>query len=268
MSRRSPSKVSEHSPACLPTRCSAVKSFERHQLILDQASSGEPVTIDALIDATGASPSTVRRDIKALEESGRIVSLRGGAIRLEDAATEVPVAAKSLINPDEKRSIAEAAAALISDGDTIYLDSGTTATEVMRALHGITVHVITSNTHALALPIAPTVTVTVLGGDLLPDIGSVAGPITDRELNDLYFDKAFIGVTGIDADAGVTTFDIREATKKRVVHAHSRHTYVLADSSKFDHISLCHAFPLADCTVITDKQGDVLSAAGAAVIAT
>lgn len=244
-----------------------MKSFERHQLILDQAASGEPVTIEALIDVTGASPSTVRRDIKALEDIGRIVSLRGGAIRLEDSASEVPIATKSLINRDQKTAIAEAAAALVSDGDTIYVDSGTTATELMRALRGARVHVITSNTHALSLPLTPSISITALGGDVLPEIGSVAGPITDRELADLYFDKAFIGVTGIDADAGVTTFDIREANKKRIVHAHTRHTYVLADSSKFDQVSLCHSFPLADCTVITDADGDVLQHAGAAVVA-
>ncbi|KTR39207.1 hypothetical protein NS263_11040 [Curtobacterium oceanosedimentum] len=244
-----------------------MKSFERHQLILEQAAAGDPVTIEALIDVTGASPSTVRRDIKALEDTGRIVSLRGGAIRLEDAASEVPIATKSLINRAQKTAIAEAAAALVADGDTVYVDSGTTATELMRALRGSRVHVITSNTHALNLPLPPSVTVTALGGDVLPVIGSVAGPITDRELADLYFDKAFIGVTGIDAAAGVTTFDIREANKKRIVHAHSKHTYVLADSSKFNQVSLCHAFTLAECTVITDADDEVLQHAGAAVIA-
>lgn len=244
-----------------------MKSFERHQLILDHAASGDPVLIDDLVEATGASPSTVRRDIRMLEDSGRIVSLRGGAIRIEEPAYEVPAAAKSLINRDEKAAIAGAAAALVGDGDTIYVDSGTSATELVRALIGVRVHVITSNTDVLALPIPPTMTITVLGGDLLPEIGSVAGPITDRELSDLYFDKAFIGVTGIDAGAGVTTFDIREANKKRLVHDHSKQTFVLADSSKFDHISLCRAFPLTDCTVITDADGAVLAAAAAAIIA-
>jgi hypothetical protein len=101
------------------------------------------------------------------------------------------------------------------------------------------VHVITSNTQVLGMVPRPKVTVTALGGDYLPDIGSVAGTMTDRQLEDLYFDRAFIGVTGIDADAGVTTFDIREANKKRLVQAHSRETVVLADSSKFDVVSLC-----------------------------
>lgn len=244
-----------------------MKSFERHQLILDHAASGEPVSINALVDATGASQSTVRRDIRELEESGRIVSLRGGAIRLEDPAREMPIDAKSLINREQKNAIAAAAAELVTDGDTIYLDSGTTATELMKALRGVKVHVITSNTNVLALPMPSSISVTVLGGDLLPEIGSLAGTLTERELDDLYFDKSFIGVTGISESAGVTTFDIREANKKRIVHEHSRHTYVLADSSKFGKVSLCRSFPLAECTVITDADGEELETAQSAIIA-
>lgn len=244
-----------------------MKSFARHQLILDHVSSGEPVSIDDLIEATGASPSTVRRDIRTLEESGQVVSLRGGAIRLEESPRELPAAAKSLINPAEKAAIATAAAAIVDDGDTIYIDSGTSLTEFFRALHGVRAHVITSNTQILTLMPDPAVTITALGGDYLPDIGSVAGTITDRELGELYFDKAFIGATGISAAAGVTTFDIREANKKRIAYEHSRSTYVLADSSKFDHVSLCRAFMLAECTVVTNAHGDVLQSAKATIIA-
>jgi len=109
--------------------------------------------------------------------------------------------------------------------------------------------------------------VTALGGDYLPDIGSVAGTMTDRQLEDLYFDRAFIGVTGIDAEAGVTTFDIREANKKRLVQAHSRETVVLADSSKFGVVSLCRSFGLGVCTVVSDRADPVLDAAAAFVVA-
>jgi DeoR family transcriptional regulator, fructose operon transcriptional repressor len=244
-----------------------VKPTARKQLILDHVASGEVVSIDDLIEATGASPSTVRRDIRALEATGQIVSLQGGAIRSEDRATELPAATKSLINRAEKAAIAVAAAAIVRDGDTIYVDSGTTATEFMRALRDVRAHVVTSNTQVLALKPDPKVTITAVGGDFLPDIGSIAGTITDRQLSELYFDKAFIGVTGISESAGVTTFDIREANKKRIVLEHSRETYVLADSSKFGTISVCRAFALQDCAVITDAHADFLAAARDVIVA-
>jgi DeoR family fructose operon transcriptional repressor len=101
----------------------------------------------------------------------------------------------------------------------------------------------------------------------VPATEPMSGTMTDRQLEDLYFDRAFIGVTGIDADAGVTTFDIREANKKRLVQAHSRETVVLADSSKFDVVSLCRSFGLAACTVVSDRHAPVLDAAAAYVVA-
>lgn len=245
-----------------------MKSYARQELILERVSSGQTVTLDELIDATGASPSTVRRDVRALEEAGRVVSLRGGAIRTDDKTVELPAAAKSLIHREEKLAISRAAAQLVQDNETIYLDSGTTALEMVRNLHGQRVHIITSNTQVLALPIPESITVTALGGDFLPDIGSVAGTMTDRDLSDLFFDRAFIGVTGVSAHAGITTFDIREANKKRIVQSHSRRTYVLADSSKFGKSSLCRAFGLGDCTVITDQNHELLREAGDSIVAT
>lgn len=235
-----------------------MKSYARHELILDRVATGETVTLDELMDATGASPSTVRRDVRALERAGHVVSLRGGAIRVEDRTSELPAAAKALINREEKTAIAHAAAGLVRDNETIYVDSGTTALELVRSLHNVRAHVITSNTQVLALPLPKTLTVTALGGDFLPDIGSVAGTMTDRELAELFFDRAFIGATGVSTDAGVTTFDIREANKKRIVHSHSRETYVLADSSKLDRVSLCRAFGLSDCTIVTDADSPLL----------
>ncbi len=245
-----------------------MRVFDRQELILDRVAAGQPVLIEELVQATGASASTVRRDIHALENAGRVVSLRGGAIRAADRAAEIPAALKSRINRDKKVAIARRAASMVHSGDTIYVDSGTSLTEFMLALPAIDVHVITSNTHVLGMTFGTGVSVTALGGDYLPAIGSIAGTMTDRQLQDLYFDRAFIGVTGLHRDAGVTTFDIREANKKAIVQAHSRDTVVLADSSKFDVISLCRSFALSDCTVVSDRSAPLLEAAKGFVIAT
>lgn len=162
--------------------------------------------------------------------------------RSADRAAEIPAALKSHINRAEKIAIARRAAGMVRAGDTIYVDSGTSLTEFMLALLAIEVHVITSNTHVLEVTFGTGVSVTALGGDYLPAIGSIAGTITDRQLQDLFFDRAFIGVTDLHRDAGGTTFDIREANKKAIVQSHSRDTVLLADSSKLDVISLCRSF--------------------------
>ncbi|WP_255521783.1 DeoR/GlpR family DNA-binding transcription regulator [Frondihabitans sp. VKM Ac-2883] len=202
-----------------------------------------------------------------MEEAGQLVSLRGGAVRLDDRPVELPVFAKSLIKKAEKAAIGRAAAELVHDGDTVYLDSGTTATSMIQHLRGIRVHVITSNTQVFALPIDKKVQITVLGGDYLNEIGSIVGAMTDRMLGDLFFDKAFLGANGISRDAGVTTFDIREANKKRLAHEHSRETFVLADGSKLGQVSLCRSLDLSSATIITDEYADVLTAARAYLVA-
>lgn len=244
-----------------------MKAYSRHRLILDKIGDSDSVSIDELIAATGASPSTVRRDIRVLEEAGQVVSLRGGAVRRDHRFTELPAAAKSLLNQPEKAAIARAAASLVEDGDTIYLDSGTTATSMLEYLQGTRVHVITSNTQVLAAQISPTISITMLGGDYLPDLGSIVGALTDRMLNDLFFDKAFVGTNGISRSAGITTFDMREANKKRLAHEHSQKTFVLADSSKLGQVSLCRAFELNDATVITEKYAEVLQGAHDFIVA-
>ena len=103
-----------------------MKSFARHQLILDRVALGDSILIDDLVTATGASPSTVRRDIRELERSGQVVSLRGGAIRAEERAAELPAALKSQINRDEKVAIARAAAAMVVDvaGPVLFVVEG------------------------------------------------------------------------------------------------------------------------------------------------
>lgn len=243
-----------------------MKQFARHQLILDTLDAGDAVEIGELVDATGASPSTVRRDLRSLEESGRIVSLRGGFVRLNDRRFELPTAAKAQVNQVEKNVIAKLAAATVHNDETVYVDSGTTATLVVSHLLDKRVHIITSNTHVLTLELPTSLTITMLGGDYAAEIGSVAGPLTDRALADLYFDRAFIGVTGISLDAGVTTYDIAEANKKRIVQTHSRVTYALADSSKFHDVSLCSAFRLSECVVVSDRYDRLLDGAAGHII--
>lgn len=241
--------------------------YERRRVILEELRKADIVHIDDLIGATGASPSTVRRDIDALVEAGQAIALRGGAVRLNDRLTELPSTAKALINRAAKQAIAAAAAELVNEGDTVYIDSGTTALEVMRLLTNQRVHVITSNTHALTLVPTDKMRVTVVGGDYIASIGSIAGSLTERILGDLYFDKAFIGANGCSTKAGISTFDIREATKKRIVHDNSEQAYVVIDSSKFGKSTLCKALALQESCLITDAYDDVLAGVQSYIIA-
>lgn len=241
--------------------------YERKRAILEQLRGAQLAHIDDLVETTGASASTVRRDIDALVKSGQVIALRGGAIRLNNRLSELPAATKALINREAKQAIAAAAAALVTDGDTVYIDSGTTTLLMMPLLQSRRIHVITSNTQLLTMTPGEKMRVTILAGDYNASIGSISGSLTERLLGDLYFDKAFVGASGCSAKAGINTFDIREATKKRIVHDNSDEPYVLLDSSKFGKSTLCKALDLDECCVITDAYHELLGAAKSSIIA-
>lgn len=241
--------------------------YERKRLILETLRKSDVAYINDLVAASGVSSSTVRRDIDSLVKSGQVIALRGGAIRLNEKLSELPTATKALINKNEKTAIAATAARQVADGDTIYIDSGTTTLQMFPFLRGLRLQIVTSNTHLLALVPDSGIRITILGGDYLASIGSVAGSLTERILNDMFFDKAFIGASGCSEKAGINTFDIREATKKRIVHENSTESYVLLDSTKFGKSTLCKALEIRDCTLITDQYNDILTTAKSFMIA-
>lgn len=235
--------------------------FERKRMILEMLGKSEVAFLADLAEATGASDSTVRRDIDELVKTGEVVALRGGAVRLGQRSTELSTAVKALINKDEKTAIAAAAARQVHDGDTIYVDAGTTALQMIPFLSGLNVHVVTSNTHLLTLVPDPGIGITVLAGDYLPDTGSIVGSLTEDLLRRMFFDKAFIGATGVSVRAGINTFDVREAMKKRIVHANSTKSYVLIDHTKFGTSSLHQALNPNETIIITDTYHELLASA-------
>jgi len=235
--------------------------YERKRLIAGLLATSEVAYIADLAKATGASDSTVRRDIDELVAEGKVVALRGGAVRLNQRMTELSTTVKALINKDEKTAIAAAAARQVTDGDTIYIDAGTTALQMIPFLKGLNLQVVTSNTHLLTLLPDPRIRITVLAGDYLANTGSIVGSLTEDLLRRMYFDKAFIGASGVSARSGINTFDVREAMKKQIVHANSDQSFLLVDHTKFGKSSLFQALKPSETVIVTDAYHELLETA-------
>lgn len=244
-----------------------MKPSQRRERILALVREAEVMTIDELVEVMGVSSSTVRRDINRLMEVGDLIALRGGSVRLNEQVSEPSTSAKALLNPAAKTVIAEVAANLVDDGDVIYLDSGSSALQMMPLLQHKRIQLVTSNMQVLALADDFAGSIIVLGGEYLPNLGSVVGPMTARELSQMSFDKAFIGASGCSRRGGINTFDMREASKKRIVHERTRRPYVLADSSKFGVDTFYTAIDLAECQVITEAYDELLESAQGYLIA-
>lgn len=234
--------------------------YERQQKILSIIEEKELVKIDELQEIfENVSVSTLRRDLKELEKNRKIESLSGGAVKKISTVGEIPISTRNTLQSEKKEKIANMAAELICDGDTIYLDSGSTCTLILDKILDKKVTIYTSNTNLFSINREIAADIFVLGGKFNPITSSLSGPFTEELLKNLYFNKSFLGANGIDETLGVTTPTIEEATKKRLVKEHSDQIYLVCDSSKFHNLSNVKAFNLDDLIIISDRSDKKIS---------
>ncbi len=244
--------------------------YLRKKTILAELQINDIVYIqDFLALLKDVSESTLRRDLRDLEEEGMIEQLQGGAAKIKRTSSfDMPIESKQLIHIQEKEAIARIAASFVKEGEVIYIDSGTNTLLMVKYLKQKKIQIVTSNTYVLKEMENAAFTVHILGGDVAARLGSIYGPVTDNQLGTMHFDRAFLGATGFSIRSGVTTPDFQEANKKRIVQKNSDAVYVLADHSKAGKEALCKVFELTDCTIITDTMCDILEGLDTYILAT
>ncbi|HBO46797.1 MULTISPECIES: DeoR/GlpR family DNA-binding transcription regulator [Pediococcus] len=234
--------------------------YERQKAIITLLADKDLVKIDELHkDLPNISMSTLRRDLKALESSGDIEYLVGGAIKATVTSGELPMSKKSSLHEAEKKIIATRAADEVCDNESVYIDSGSNNALLLNQLLDRNITIYTTNTIIFNINWKFKASVILLGGRYDPEISSLSGTLTENNLSDLYFDRAFLGVNGVDDEKGITTPNIAEATKKRLIKSNAKRTYLLCDSSKFHRVSSVRAFDLKDVILISDKNDTKLS---------
>jgi len=234
--------------------------YERQEKIIRLLTNKDLVKIDQLQESfTGVSLSTLRRDLKTLEKDGRIEYLKGGGIKSSPGTGELPMAEKASLHADEKQAIAVRAASEVLDGESIYIDSGSNSALLLERLLPRHLTIYTTNTAVFTVTKEIVATIVTLGGCYNPEISSISGTLTENNLRDLYFDRAFLGANGIDDVNGVTTPNISEAVKKRLIRENAKKTYLLCDHSKFHRTSTVQAFDLEDVVVVSDQTDPLIS---------
>ncbi len=233
----------------------------REQWILDQLLRTGTLTVDEICSRFKISVATARRDLEGLERRGRLRRTHGGAIPIEpllyEAFSHVSTYREQVEKfADEKRRIAMAAAELINEGDTIALTPGTTATQIMRALHTPKSITVVTNTVNLAMELSNRsgVSVFVTGGFLHSGWFSLIGQTAADAVRRIFADKVFIGANGFDAEHGVTAYHPDEAAFNSVMVQQARERIVVADRSKLG-VTATHLFcPIKDVhRLITDS---------------
>ena len=220
---------------------------ERRKAILEALGLSGRVEVGTLAQRLGVSEVTIRQDLAFLEEHGRLRRTHGGAIPIE-TGFELPFAFTETANASEKAAIGRAAAAMIRNGETVFLDVGTTVTAVARAISGRAGLTVATNALNIAaiLENSPGINVIVTGGTLRAVQHSLVNPLGLEILSRLRADRAFLGASGVEADAGVTNANLPEAEIKSAMMRYAREKILVADGSKIGRIAAALVAPAAD----------------------
>lgn len=227
---------------------------QRHEIILQLLHERGSVTVNELTTILHSSESTIRRDLNALDEEGKLTKVFGGAVYKDSGVStvELSVLQKSSVHAMEKQNIARYAAKLIEPDDFVYIDAGTTTEYMIDFLteKGAT-YVTNAVSHARKLAIAG-FKVILIGGELKGITEAVVGNQAILTLEKMNFNKGFFGANGVSPNRGFTTPDFNEALVKETAFCHTHERFVLADSEKFGKISSVTFGSLKDAILISD----------------
>ena len=232
-------------------------NLERRNKILEIVEERGKVEVAELSRRFETSEATIRNDLKALDRSGLLRRAHGGAIRVDRVGADPSLQIKAGIRAEQKRRIGAAAAALVEDGDSIILDSGTTTQQIARHLKGKRdVKVITNALNvASELAAAAGVQLILLGGLVRQNSLSVVGHFAQDMLAQLSADKLFLGVDAFDLELGLSTPNLEESQVNQAMARVAKRTILVADSSKFGKQSLSRIVPLSAVhTIVTDDE--------------
>lgn len=226
---------------------------ERFAKILSILESTGSVTVQQLMTALDASESTIRRDLTALDANGQITKVHGGAILKNTvySTKDDEVMHRKEQNKDAKEKIARYAAELITPGDFVYIDAGTTTERMIDYITSKqAVFVTNAITHAKKLA-EHGCTVYILGGEFKAVTEAIVGEEAVVTLEKYNFTKGFWGANGVSIQKGFSTPELKEALVKRKSMENCKECFVLADDSKFNQISSVTFAPFESATVIT-----------------
>ncbi len=212
---------------------------QRRERIQEYLITHKIVRMDDLYTLLDVSEATVRRDLEWLERKGIVERTNGGAILSQRLTLEPEYLQRAQKHPEEKRLIGEMAASLIEDNDVVFINSGTTTTQVIRYIRGNAGITVFSNNVYAALEVGEAgFKHHLIGGEVQPHSNSVAGSFAIENLRQVYADKVILGVDGVSLKHGCTVPSNAEAEVVRQMIERTRgQIIIVADHSKWGVVS-------------------------------
>lgn len=230
---------------------------ERRTRLLEIVRDHQFASLPQLVDTLGVSESTIRRDLELLEQQGITRRIHGGVLYAGAGASVPQFEARDPAQWDLKTAIAQRAAELIDDGDTVLLDGGSTTYEVARLLVGRPLHVVTNS-----LPVANLFAseansdLVLIGGNVCPRTGVVRGPYADQMLSRVRVRKTVLSTAAVCEEGFFNNNMLLIETERAMMRA-GKEVIVVVDSTKFGNQSLGHVCALGTVDyVVVDAQLD------------
>ena len=226
--------------------------IQRHLNIIELLETHERLDVTTLANTFNISPSTIRKDLEYLESQGLLKRQHGYASRVSPDNINYRMA----FNFEAKQAIARTACTLVSDGETIMIESGSTcalfASLVAETKKDVTI--ITNSPHIARCIPASSANVILLGGDYHADAEVVVGPFVKLCVSQIYVDKFFVGLSGFSPARGFLNSNISRAEAIQSMATSANKTYVLADNSKLSQLSTIALFPNKQPTAIISND--------------
>jgi len=233
-------------------------TLQRRVQIADLVRQCRAVRVNELADRFKVSEVTIRNDLMHLEKQGQLIRDHGGALPVDHSrqiTTLLAVEQRAHLQTTEKQRIARAAATLVSPGDTILMDAGTTVVEMAPYLASITPLTVVTNALNVAIEVTAKTDarVILLGGHVSRESSSTLGALAEQALGEFLVQKAFLGTQALDLERGLTDTTAEIAQVKRAMIKAARRVILLTDSSKMGQSGFIKVAPLtAVQTIITD----------------
>lgn len=231
----------------------------RRKKILEILRRDGQVRVAQLSDALGATVVTIRSDLDALEQDGYLERTQGGAIQTMKNYYNLEFQRRKQEHMENKKAIAAAAASLVRDGDTLFINSGTTtyftAVELKQRKN---LNVVTNSISvAVELGGLPTFRVILLGGDISAQYSFTYGEDVKEQISRYRANWAILSVDGVNPGTGITTYHAEESAIDRIMVERAQTPVIVADSSKLGRESFSRISTLSSGTIlVTDRNTD------------
>lgn len=228
---------------------------KRHTELLKLLGNEGTIAVADLAARFDVSLETIRRDLKPLTDSGRVIKMHG-AVCLPGEMAEAPFQKRMQENADAKRAIGKLVASTIQDGDSLMLDTGTTTSFLARELLKLRRLTVITNSTDIARTLASINgnKVFMAGGELRADSGAAFGTSTIAFLNQFRVKHAIISAGAIDSETGIMDFEIEEAEIAKTILSCANRRIVVCDHTKFGKSGLVSVCELSKVTEFFSDQ--------------